>query len=85
MEKSHNEREWLTKIGDPATPSVVSFAGNTIWSGDEHQSEFFLLEISSCHDKVRLHKTSDQTKEDWIEQMEKLHNHIGRYLEFLKS
>lgn len=85
MKKTYHKREWLTKVGDPATPAVVSFAGKTKWGGEDNPSEFFMLEISSCHDKVRLHKTSDQTKEDWIKQMEKLHSHIGSYLEFLKS
>jgi len=82
MSKYH-DREWLTEEGDPATPSVVSFAGLTNWADGEEP--LYMVEISSCHDKVRLHKTHDQTLEDWKNQVEKLYAHVGRYLDYLSK
>lgn len=83
--KEYNDKEWLTPIGISSTPSVVSFCGLTLYRKDEDLYKEYLIEISSCHDKVRLHKTGNQTVKDWVAQTELLYNHIGRYLEFLND
>lgn len=85
MNHKYHEREWLTEIGNSSTPTVVSFAGEIKWGSEDKPSEFYMIEISSCHEKIRLHKTADQTDEDWIKQVWKLHTHVGKYLEFLRT
>jgi len=81
--KKYHDREWLTEKGDSATPAIVSFAGEAKWGSRNEQ--FRMIEVSSCHDKVRLHMTPDQDIDDWINQVRKLHAHIGRYLDFLNA
>ena len=85
MKKEYHDREWLTDMGDSSTPTVVSFAGNTTWREDKEPFDNYMLEIASCHEKVRLHMTAEQSKKDWIKQMKTLHNHIGRYINFLNT
>ena len=82
---TYHDREWLTPMGNPSTPSVSSFAGIDVWREDKDPYDYRMIEISSCNDKTNLHKTDDQTNEDWKEQVETLYNHIGRYLQYLKK
>ena len=82
---TYHDREWLTNIGSPSTPTIVSFAGAVVWEEGDSPEDHYKIEISSCSDKVNLHKTPNQSYDDWKEQVETLHNHIGRYLLYLKE
>jgi hypothetical protein len=83
--KTYHDREWLTEVGNPSTPTIVSFAGEVVWELGGDPEEHYKIEIASCSGKVNLHKTPNQSSEDWQRQVEKLHDHIGRYLDFLRT
>ena len=84
-DKQYCKKEFLTDENEPSTSTVVSFSGPITWGPDEQPKWVDFLEISSCHEKARLHRTYEMTLEDWIAQVEKLRNHINDYIEFLKS
>ena len=79
------KKEFLTDSPEPSTSTVVSFYGDIKWSKDESGGNVSFLEISSCHERARLHRTYDMTEQDWIKQVKKLRDHINEYLEFLET
>lgn len=79
------KKEFLTDSPEPSTSTVVSFYGDIKWSKDEAGGNVSFLEISSCHERARLHRTYDMTEKDWISQIRKLRDHINEYLEFLET
>ena len=44
-----------------------------------------VLEIADCHGKVHLHKTDNDTTEQFIEKMEALRNVIDEFIAHLRS
>ena len=80
---SYCKKEFLTKENEPSTSTVVSFSGLIQWGKNDKPEPLSFLEISSCHEKARLHRTYEMTADDWILQVEKLRDHINDYLEFL--
>ena len=84
-EKTYCKKEFLTDSPEPSTSTVVSFYGNIKWSKDEAGGNVSFLEISSCHERARLHKTYEMTEQDWITQVKRLRDHINEYLEFLET
>ena len=79
------KKEFLTDSPEPSTSTIVSFYGDIKWSKDESGGNVSFLEISSCHERARLHRTYDMTEQDWIKQVKKLRDHINEYLEFLET
>jgi len=78
----YNKRTWLNKDNSPSTGNVVAFEGDVLWRGEKIQSAF--LSISDCNDIVRLHKTDEDTMEDFINKMTVLRNEIDLFIEYLK-
>lgn len=85
MKRIYCEKEFLTDAPDPGASTVVSYSGKTTWHKDAGPEQLDFLEISSCHERARLHRTLDITEQDWINQVTKLSEHITRYLCFLKE
>ena len=79
------KKEFLTDSPEPSTSTVVSFYGDIKWSKDQAGGNVSFLEISSCHERARLHRTYEMTEQDWIKQVKKLCDHINEYLEFLET
>ena len=79
------KKEFLTDSPEPSTSTVVSFYGDIKWSKDESGGNVSFLEISSCHERARLHRTHEMTEQDWIDQVKRLRDHINEYLEFLET
>ncbi len=83
MDKSYNRRTWLNKKGSPSTGNVVAFDGEVMWHGEKYRSMF--LSISDCAVSVRLHKTDDDTVEDFIDKMKLLRDEIDCFIEYLEN
>lgn len=81
----YNKRTWLNSIKSDSTGSVVAFDGKVTDIDNERSYDQRFLEIADCRNKVRLHQTSDDTKEDFIEKMELLHYEIGAFIDHLKN
>lgn len=82
---SYCKKEFLTDSPEPSTSTVVSFSGLIQWGKNEKPEHLDFLEISSCHERARLHRTYEMTAAEWILQVEKLRDHINDYLEFLEK
>lgn len=79
------KKEFLTDSPEPSTSSVVSFCGEMQWGKSDKPEPLSFLEISDCHEKVRLHRTYEMTIAEWTAQVKRLRDHINEYLDFLGS
>ena len=83
--QTYCKKEFLTDSPEPSTSTVVSFCGDIQWSKDEAGGNVSFLEISSCHERARLHRTYAMPEQDWINQVKRLRDHINEYLTFLET
>jgi len=81
--KKYNKRTWLNKDGSPSIGNVVAFDGETTWKGEKYRNTF--LSISDCAVSARLHKTDDDTIDDFIDKMKLLRSEIDYFIEHLES
>lgn len=80
---TYNKRIWLNSEKSDSTGSVVAFDGQVTYDGDIVDSTF--LEIADCRSKVRLHLTSDDTKESFINKMTLLKTEIELFINHLQT
>ena len=76
---SYCERKWLNPEGHPSTGSVVAYHGEAPWN----KENIAILEISDCHNKVRLHQSDLDTLADFREKMIRLRDVVSRYVDHL--
>lgn len=74
----YNKRTWLNKDNSPSTGNVVAFEGEVLWKGEKIQSMF--LSVSDCNVSARLHKTDEDTPQDFIDKMKLLRNEIDLFI-----
>jgi hypothetical protein len=79
----YSKRVWLNKDGSPSTGSVVAFYGETTWRKEKDVSTF--LEVADCHDKIRLHRTHDDSMEDFVKKLRLLATTANDFATFLES
>lgn len=79
------KKEFLTDSPEPSTSTVVSFCGDIKWDKDSEGGNVSFLEISSCHERARLHRTFEMSEQDWTLQVRRLRDHIDEYLAFLEE
>lgn len=77
------KRKWLNAVESPSTGSVVAYDGMVKDSGGEYRSTF--LQIGDCYGKVKLHKASYDTMDDFIEKMKKLRTTIDEFIAHLEK
>ena len=83
--KTYCKKEFLTDSPEPSTSSIVSFSGLVQWGKNDKPEPLSFLEISSCHERARLHRTYQMTSQEWINQVRRLRNHVNEYLAFLEK
>lgn len=79
------KKEFLTDAPEPSTSSIVSYSGLIQWGKNDKPEPLSFLEISSCHERARLHRTYEMTAQEWINQVRRLRNHVDEYLAFLEQ
>ncbi len=81
----YNKRVWLNSIKSDSTSSVVAFDGKAtdLDTGDKYIQRF--LEIADCRCKIRIHKTSDDTDEDFLRKIKLLKNEIDAFIIHLEN
>lgn len=79
----YNKRTWLNKENSPSTGNVVAFEGDILWKGEKIHSVF--LSISDCNVSVRLHKSDEDSVQDFIDKMKILRNEIDLFINYLES
>lgn len=80
---TYNKRTWLNSENSPSTGNVVAFDGETMWKGEKYRNTF--LSISDCAVSARLHKTEDDTIDDFILKMESLRYEVSLFIEHLRQ
>lgn len=79
----YNKRVWLNKDDSASTGNVVAFDGEITLHGKKIRSIF--LSVSDCCVSARLHKTDDDTVEDFIYKMNLLKNEIELFVKHLEA
>ncbi len=79
----YNKRTWLNPDNSDSTGSVVAFDGKVTYHNEFLDSRF--LEIADCKNKIRLHQTTDETKEDFIAKMKLLKSEIEQFINYLEN
>jgi len=79
---TYKDQKWLNKETSPSTGSYVAFHGPSPW-GKKETMTFF--EIADCNEKVRLHITPLDTKEDYICKLQLLIDGLSKFVEFLNA
>jgi hypothetical protein len=79
------KRTWLNSSDSDSTGSIVAFDGKVtdLDSNNKYTQRF--LEIADCRNKVRLHKTSDDTDESFLIKMKLLKNEIEQFINHLET
>jgi hypothetical protein len=78
---SYCDRQWLNDNNSASTGSVVAFHGETTWRDKPEVTMF--LELADCHNKVRLHKSYDDTQAMFIDKLNKLATVVSNFAIFL--
>jgi len=81
--KMYNKRTWLNKDDSPSTGNVVAFEGEVMWKGEKIESAF--LSVSDCNVSARLHKTDEDSMQDFIDKMRLLEREINQFIQHLES
>lgn len=74
---------WLNSNESNSTGSVVCFCGDVKYE-DKLYHEYF-IEIADCRNKIRLHRTDNETHEQFISKLETLKLEISAFINHLKS
>ena len=80
----YNRRTWLNSNKSDSTGSVVAFDGKITDLDTKKKYTQRFLEIADCRRKVGLHKTSDDTDEDFLNKMKLLRNEIDKFIKHLE-
>jgi hypothetical protein len=81
----YNKRTWLNNSISDSTGSIVAFDGEVkdLDTGNKYPQRF--LEIADCRHKIRLHLTSDDSSEDFLNKMKLLRNEIEEFIIYLEN
>lgn len=79
----YNRREWLNNEQSASTGNVVAFDGVIHYNGKSIHKTF--LQISDCNNSIRLHKTEDDSEQDFIDKMIKLRDTIDEFIQYLNA
>lgn len=79
----YNKRTWLNPDNSPSLGSIVAYDGREMWKGKMFGDCF--LAISDCHVTAKLHKTEDDSFEDFLNKMKLLHEEIGQFIQHLEN
>lgn len=74
---------FLNPLESSSTGSIVCFDGD--YDYDDGRDRYAFLEISDCHQKIRLHKCNGDTIEDFIAKLILLQGEIEKFLEHLNG
>jgi len=83
--KTYNRRVWLNKKTCDSTGSLVAFDGEVTDLDSKNKYQQTFLEIADCRTKIRLHRTSDDSREDFISKMKLLEKEIKLFIDYLEK
>lgn len=77
------KRTWLNKQNSPSTGNVVAYDG--FYERDDKEYRNLFLSVSDCYNSARLHKTEDDTVDDFIDKMKLLRDNINDFIDYLEQ
>ena len=83
MKVNYNKRAWLNDNDIDSTSSIVCFDGMVTYEGKPEESMF--VEIADCRGKIRLHKNTDETIEDFIFKLTYLNTNLTEFIKHLNA
>ena len=69
----------------PSTGDITCYDGVIVDVDENKPYPSQSITISDCHARVRLHRGSYDSDEDWLRKVRTLHDAIGRYREHLEQ
>ena len=79
--KEHTELNGAT----PSTGDITCYDGVIIDTDENKSYPSQSITISDCHTRVRLHRGSYDSDEDWLWKVRAMHDALGRYREHLEQ
>ena len=81
----YNKRTWLNPLTSDSTGAVVAFDGEVTDLDTKKKYPEKYLQISDCYHIVRIHQTSDDTNEDFLNKMKLLKSEIELFIKHLET
>ena len=81
----YNKRRWLNKKASQSTGSIVCYNGTVQWNAESDREEHIFVEVADCHNKVRLHKMTDDSLDDFIDKITLMSNQLTKFAEHLRK
>lgn len=81
----YSNRQWLNPNAHSSTGAVVAYHGESPWDKEGKPELMTILEISDCHNKVRLHRSEKDTMEEFIIKMETLQSVVQGFIHHLRD
>jgi len=83
---NYNTRTFLNSDNSPSTGSIVCFDGKIRWSKKQNEPErTSFVEIADCQVKIRLHRTIEDSAEDFIEKIKKMEIDLAKFRNHLEQ
>lgn len=82
MPETYTSRTFLGKEGTASTSNVVFYSGPPAWKSDNPEQHVQFVSISDCHQSVRLHRTDQESMEDWLNKLRVLRAQLDAYITF---
>lgn len=83
MAESYVERVWLNPPTSPSTGSIAVYDGVSPFAPDTDELSY--VEVADCHQKVRLHQTKNDSREDFATKVEVMRDVLDRFARHLRS
>lgn len=81
--KTFKQTVELNDKNKPSTGMATAYSGKSPWP--KAFKEYYFLEISDCHSKIRLHNSQVDTKRDFIKKLKRLRNLIDTFIKHLED
>lgn len=79
----YKTQTWLNPLSSRCTGSVVCYDG--IYDFDEKPDRLTFIELADCYQKIKLHKTTEDTVEDFIKKLKLLQADISKFITHLEE
>lgn len=79
------KKVWLNPKNSASTGSICVFDGPYKYKSDMEEVRDSFIEIKDCNNGIRLHKTFEDTEQDFINKVELLKSVLDAFLTHLKE
>ena len=83
--KPYSHRVWLDKGLTPSSRAVMVYHGPVQYKPDEEPDVSTFIKLSSCHDEVHIHRTYEESMEEYIEKLLELKSVLEQFIWHLEE